>query len=149
MTLQEVSARSIINNHALWAGGAGLIPAPALDLIATSGVQYAMIRRLAAHYKVPMPAKDQVIAIVAALIGGVSSTNLAYGVGNSLLKSVPLVGTTLGIVSMSVFGAAVTYALGHVFVMHFETGGNFFNFDPDKLRAHFEQEFRARSSQAA
>src|SRR5262245_25544444 len=109
MTLQEVSARSIVNKHALWAGGAGLIPAPTLDLIVTGGLQYAMIRSLASHYGVKMPAKDQVLAIVAALVGGVGSTRVAYGVGNSMLKSVPLVGTTLGMVSMSVFAAAFTY----------------------------------------
>ncbi|MBM3345378.1 MAG: DUF697 domain-containing protein [Betaproteobacteria bacterium] len=149
MTLKQVTARSAINKYSLLAGAAGLIPAPGLDMLGIGGVQYAMIRKLAEQYNVPMPAKEQVMAIVAALTGSLGATKVAYGAGGSLLKSVPLVGTTLGMVSVSVFASALTYAIGKVFMMHFETGGNFLTLNPDKLRGHFEAEFRAGAAQAA
>jgi hypothetical protein len=47
---------------------------------------------------------------------------------------------------MPAFGAAATYAVGQVFIQHFESGGTFLDFDPDKVREHFRQEFdRARA----
>jgi hypothetical protein len=40
------------------------------------------------------------------------------------------------------FASASTYAVGRVFIQHFESGGTFLDFDPDKVRAHFEAEFK-------
>jgi len=35
--------------------------------------------------------------------------------------------------------AAATYAMGRVFVMHFESGGTFLDLDPAKAEAHFRE----------
>jgi hypothetical protein len=38
---------------------------------------------------------------------------------------------------MSIIGGASTYALGKVFIQHFESGGTFLDFDPEKVKEHF------------
>ena len=42
---------------------------------------------------------------------------------------------------MPIFTGATTYAIGKSFMMHFESGGTFLDFDPAKVRAYFRQEF--------
>ena len=36
---------------------------------------------------------------------------------------------------------ASTYAVGRVFIQHFESGGTFLTLDPDKVKAHYRAEF--------
>ena len=56
----------------------------------------------------------------------------------SLAKAVPGLGTaTTGVITVSVLGGATTYALGSVFVQHFESGGTLLDFDAKKMRAYF------------
>jgi hypothetical protein len=42
---------------------------------------------------------------------------------------------------MPTLAGASTYAVGRVFIQHFECGGTILSFDPEKVRAHFEKEF--------
>jgi len=44
-------------------------------------------------------------------------------------------------VGAPVYGAAATYALGRVFLLHFDQGGTFLDFDPNESRHHFREEF--------
>jgi hypothetical protein len=67
----------------------------------------------------------------------------------SAAKSVPGVGTAAGVMSMSVLGGAATYAIGKVFVQHFESGGTFLDFDPEAVREHFAAEFNKGKDVAA
>ena len=48
---------------------------------------------------------------------------------------------------MPAFNAAATYALGRVFIQHFECGGTILDLDPDKVREHFRREFEAAHRQ--
>jgi uncharacterized protein (DUF697 family) len=50
---------------------------------------------------------------------------------------VPVVGTVLGGLSMSLFSGAATYAIGKVFIQHFEAGGTFLDFNPISVKEHF------------
>ena len=45
-------------------------------------------------------------------------------------------------VATSAFAYALTLAVGKVFTLHFETGGSLLNFEPEKVRSHFEKEFK-------
>jgi hypothetical protein len=45
-------------------------------------------------------------------------------------------------IGMAVFGTASTYAVGSVFIQHFETGGTLLTFDAEKVRDFYAQQFR-------
>jgi predicted transcriptional regulator len=42
---------------------------------------------------------------------------------------------------MAALSGASTYALGEVFKKHFETGGTFLDFDPERLRKYYNEKF--------
>ncbi|NJL59718.1 MAG: DUF697 domain-containing protein, partial [Desulfobacteraceae bacterium] len=69
-----------------------------VDLVALTGVQLNMLRRLAKLYEVPF-AQDKVKNLLSCLVGSVIPLGLS-GPMASLLKAVPVVGQTVGVLSM-------------------------------------------------
>jgi len=137
----------LIYNHTLISMGVGLIPLPLLDLAALTGVQIRLLYKLS-HFYGQEFFKDKAKNIISALIGSVVPISLA-GPLCSILKIVPLVGQTASVLSLSVTGGASTYALGKVFVQHFESGGTFLTFDPAPVKAHFAEFYREGQKVAA
>jgi uncharacterized protein (DUF697 family) len=147
LTEKEQSARKIVKNYMWWSMGAGLIPVPFVDLVAVSGVQLKMLAELSKIYGVEFQ-ESRGKAVVASLIGYVVPSTLSFGSVGSLLKAIPLVGSLVGAPSMALFCGASSYALGKVFVQHFESGGTFLSFDPAKVKDHFQHEFEEGSKLA-
>ena len=133
-----------IKNHVIAAMAASLIPVPVFDLVALTGIQLKMLHSLCGLYEVKF-SKDLGKELIAALLGGIVPASLAV----SAAKSVPGLGTATGILSMALLGGAATYAIGKVFVQHFESGGTFLNFDPEEVRAYFKQQFEEGKEVAA
>ena len=64
------------------------------------------------------------------------------GVAASAVKLIPLVGSLSGMLALPIVAGASTYALGKVFVVHFETGGTLLDFDPEKTREYFAAKYK-------
>ena len=63
------------------------------------------------------------------------------------MKFIPGGGTIIGSVGISVFGAASTYAIGKVFVRHFEGGGTIASFSADAAKDELKKEvFAAKAA---
>ncbi len=133
----NVSADSIVKNHIYGSMGVGLIPMPMVDLVALTGIQLNMLRKLAKVYDVPFM-QDKVKHLVASLIGSSLPLVLA-GTLASLIKAIPVVGQTTGVLALPALAGATTYATGKVFIQHFASGGTFLNFDPDAVRDYYAQ----------
>lgn len=133
-------ASDITTKYMWWTMGAGLIPIPFVDLVAVSGVQLKMIKDMADIYDVKF-SENRGKSIVSALLGSIVPNSLAAGGVGSLLKMIPFVGTVIGGISMSLFSGAATYAMGKVFIQHFETGGTFLDFNPDSVKEYFKTQF--------
>lgn len=129
------SASSIIKNHMIWSMGAGFIPVPIADLFAVSAIQLDMIRQLCKVYDIDFK-QTEGKAMITALTG----SGLAR-LGARAVKFIPGVGSILGGVTMAALSGASTYALGEVFKKHFETGGTFLDFDPERLRKYYSEKF--------
>ncbi|OQX11853.1 MAG: hypothetical protein BWK80_44335 [Desulfobacteraceae bacterium IS3] len=139
ISLKEDTDR-LIRNHVLGSMGVGLIPFPVLDIVAMAGVQLNMLRRLAERYNVPF-SKDMGKHLIASLLGG----GLPMSVGGTLvsfIKSIPLIGQVGGVLTMPAVTGATTYAVGKVFIQHFESGGTFLDFDPETVRAYYAEMFK-------
>lgn len=136
MSDKEVAANEIVKRYALYAGGAGLIPMPAVDFAAIAALELKMISEIGNLYGLPFD-KDRVKPVIGAIIGGYSATRIGYGVGGSMLKSVPILGQAIGFFSVPAFGAGVTYAVGKIFITHFASGGTFLDLNPDKVREYY------------
>ncbi len=132
-------ANNFVRRRMFWSAGAGLVPVPLFDLLALTGMHIDMVRVLAKDYGVPFK-RDLAKTIVTGLLGGVVPVSMAPTVG-SLLKAIPIVGLPLGVLSMSILGGASTYAIGKVFIAHFEAGGTLLNFDPEAMNEYFMEKF--------
>ncbi|RME13237.1 MAG: DUF697 domain-containing protein [Bacteroidetes bacterium] len=129
-------AETIIRNHILFSMGAGVIPLPVVDIFAVSASQLDMIRQLCKVYDQDF-SESQGKAIVSSLT---TATLARLGAG-SLAKLIPLVGSFVGSVTNAVLAGASTYALGHVFKIHFETGGTILDFDTKRLKKLYDEQF--------
>ncbi len=136
-------SQEIIKNHVLVSMGAGLVPFPILDIAAVTAVQIDMLKQLARVYDVSF-SENSGKGILSALTG----STLAR-VGASMVKAIPGIGTFFGGVSMAIMSGASTYAVGQVFVQHFDAGGDFSNFDPLKSRDAYEEELQKGKERAA
>ena len=121
-------AVKLVERFSLWAGGAGLIPVPFVDLATVGGVQIQMLRRLSQIYDVPF-SKNQGKSIVAGLAGSMIPATSALGTA-SVMKGVPVVGTLISALAMPALSAGATYAIGMTFIEHFASGGTLLDFKP-------------------
>ena len=119
----------------IWSMGAGFIPVPIADLFAVSAIQLDMIRQMCKLYEVDFK-QTEGKAVITALTG----SGLAR-LGARAVKFIPGVGSILGGITMSVLSGASTFALGEVFKKHFETGGTFLDFDPERLKKYYHEKF--------
>ncbi len=126
---------SIIRNHIVWSMGAGLIPLPIADIAAVSAVQLDMVKQMSRVYDVnfdEMQGKTLITTLVGSSMARVAA---------SAVKLIPGIGSLVGSVAMPVLSGASTFALGQVFKQHFETGGTFLDFDVDRLRKYYTEQF--------
>src|SRR6476469_9791836 len=131
-----------------WSAGAALIPLPVADMIAIAGAQLKMLAEISKVYGIPFE-KSRVQAVVGSLIGYVVPHAFSVGLIGGLLKAIPGVGVLVGVPSFAFFAAAYAWALGRVFIQHFESGGTFLNFDPEAVREHFRAQFEEGRRMAA
>ncbi|OQW90810.1 MAG: hypothetical protein BWK79_18710 [Beggiatoa sp. IS2] len=129
---RETEATETVKKYAIGSMAVGLIPVPLADVAALTGIQLKMLHSLSAQYEVQF-SENLVKSLISSLLGGMLSLTVA-----SLIKSVPLVGQVSGAVSMAVMGGATTYATGKVFIQHFESGGTFLDFNPEKVKGQFK-----------
>jgi len=132
---------ALSRNHILMAMGVSLVPLPVVDILGAMAVQLDLIRKLSAEYGVPFK-EDRGKAILTSLLGGM----LPMAAGEaavSLLKFIPLVGSTFSVATMPIVFGASTYAVGKVFVQHYESGGTILDFDASKMKKVFLEEFCA------
>lgn len=133
-------SNDLVKKYMWWSMGAGLIPVPFVDIAAVSGVQLKMIKDISEIYGIKF-SENKGKSIVSALLGSIVPNSLARGGVGSILKMIPVVGTVMGGISMSLFSGASTYAIGKAFIQHFESGGTFLNFDPVKVKDYFFSKF--------
>lgn len=139
-TEKQLRADIVIKNNVLWSLGGGVVPIPLIDLVAITAVQVKMLKEISDVYGVTF-CENKVKNIVAALIGGVSATGIGRLLMASAFKFIPVVGPVLGAVSVPAVAGAITYAVGKVFVQHFESGGTFLDFDPERMKEFFARQY--------
>lgn len=153
---REKFAASVIQNNIYLSVASGVIPVPYVDTAALMVVNLKLLRELADVYDVEFRAEIGKEAI-GSLLASVAPPLLAGGIFGisavqSALRAIPLIGTTIGLVTLPALHGAFTYALGSVFRRHFAQGGNFVNFDAKATKGYFRERyeaFRARKASEA
>lgn len=148
LTEKEQQALKTIKKYMWWSLGAGAIPLPWVDVVAVSGVQLKMVAAISKIYGVPFHANREK-ALIGSLLGSLVPGAVSYGAAFGLLKEIPFVGFVVGGTAMVVISGATTWALGKVFIQHFESGGTFLDLNPDEVREYFKAQFEEGRKMAA
>lgn len=125
---RRAMAMKLVRRMALWAGAAGLIPLPFVDLAAIGGIQLQMLRKLSKLYEVPF-SENRGKAIMASLVGTMIPASSGIGAA-SLIKGVPIAGIAVSAAAMPALSAGATYGIGMAFIQHFRSGGTLLDFEP-------------------
>ncbi len=134
-------AGKVVRNYSLGNIAMGAIPLPLVDLAGITAVQLKMLHSLSKLYDIPF-SKELAKSAVSSLLGSSLPMHFAGPASASLAKFIPFIGQGLAYATLPVFSGASTYAVGKVFVQHFESGGTFLTFDPEKVRAYFEEQMK-------
>lgn len=137
---QQERAEAVVKKFIWVSMGAGLIPVPLVDTGVVMGVSVNMLWHLSKIYNIEF-SKTRGKSLAYSLAGSVTADTLRRGALTGFLKSIPFVGI-LGMVSMPIYSGAMTYALGKIFIQHFESGGTFLDFEPQKVKNHFAALFQ-------
>lgn len=138
--LKQTEAQNIVKNNIISSMASGLIPIPLFDIISLTNVQFHMIQTLAEHYEVPVDNISR--SLITSLISGTLPVVSVLGAG-SILKSIPGIGSLAGSGSVSVISGAISYAVGQVFIRHFEQGGTLKDFDSSSAKDYFLEQFQS------
>lgn len=136
-TDKSAQAAKIVRNHMFGSVAAGIVPIPLVDLAILTGVQLRMVRALAKHYDVEFAEQR-----VKSLLGTLVSVGAGATAGSLLKAAIPGARALFGIGGL-VVPAATTYAVGQVFIKHFESGGTVWTFDAARAKDDFDQEVEA------
>ncbi len=133
---QKDPTTAIIHRHVGWAVAAGLAPIPLLDLAAVTAIQLDMLRQLATHYGQNYN-EDIGKTFVTALAGSTVAR-----LGASAIKTIPVVGSVVGSLSMSVLSGASTYALGHLAKHRYGNGDDLNIINMDTVKETYDDLFQ-------
>ena len=135
-----LKAQGIVKNYLIGSAAAGFIPLPIADMAAIGLIQLKMLHSLANLYEVKFT-KELGKSLIASLTGGLAATGVGRGTLVSLVKVVPIIGPAAAAAALPAVAGATTYAVGQVFIQHFESGGTFLDFDPEKVKGYFAEQF--------
>ncbi len=137
---KQLWADRTIKHYAFGSAITGFIPFPLIDLVVLTGIQMKLISKLSEYYGVDF-SEEKTKSIIASLTGAAVPIGLT-GTVCSFLKLVPFIGYTASFLSMTALSSASTYAIGKLFVKHFESGGTFLNFDVNKSKTYYEEQVK-------
>lgn len=133
--LVHSDAQLCVRNHVIAAMALGTVPVPVVDIAGVLAVSVRMVSGLSDVYGVDF-SRELARAALVSLIPAAMPVALA-GAGGSLLKVVPGLGTLVSTAGVSLLSGAVVYALGQVFIRHYEAGGTLADIDLADARRRF------------
>ncbi len=137
---RSLIAESLIKDYVIASVAASIVPIPLFDIAAVVGIQLRMIQKLSELYGKPF-SEGIGRSVITSLAGGFVGYGAGMVVAVSLTKLIPGVGWMMGMVSLPVVAGGSTYAVGNVFVKHYENGGDMFNFSSEAMRSYYKEQF--------
>ena len=138
--LRLSEAQNIVKANIITSMASGLIPVPLFDMISLTNIQFHLIQTLAEHYQIPADNINK--SLITSLVSGSLPVISVLGL-SSFIKIIPGIGSLAGSGSVSIISGAISYAVGQVFIRHFEQGGTLEDFDPDSVKEYFNEQFKA------
>lgn len=116
LELKKGKAQAVVATSAVAAAATGAVPIPFSDAAALVPEQIAMLGGITAVFGIPIE-KGTITAIVSATIGTAGTTVLGKTIVANLIKLIPGIGSVAGGVISGTTAAALTAALGEVYII--------------------------------
>jgi methyl-accepting chemotaxis protein len=124
-----------LKKHVSLSMGVALIPIPIVDFVSVTAIQMSLLSEIAEKFGVPF-SKEKVKSLLFSLVGGSIPVAANMPVA-SMIKSIPVIGSVSGLITMPIISGASTYAVGKLFIQHFADGGTFSNFEPQNAKEDY------------
>ena len=124
----------IVHRYMAMSAGAALIPFAGVDVAALAGIHIGLIKELCEHYDIDFTehtARNVLIGVAGSIIPGTVGSIL----GRKILGALPMGSALFGWGLMSAGSAAFSYAIGRLFIEHFEGGGTLLSLDHRRIHA--------------
>lgn len=135
-TQRKLEVDKIIRKKVYAAMGVGVVIIPVINFASVMGIQLKLVKDLCEYYGVEFK-KNVVKKIITSVItSGVSV--LGSHVLETAVIGVPVVGLPIAVGSKVITGGLTTYAVGMMFVNHFEKGGTLAGDNWDHMKESFK-----------
>ena len=131
---RSAQAAKLVRNHMFASVASGILPIPILDVGILAAIQLRMLKKLADLYEVDFSEQR-----ANAIIGSLAGMGVAATVGGVLLSLLPSFAKAVVGIGTLTLPPASTYALGQVFIKHFDTGGTFMTFDEERAKEDYKE----------
>jgi uncharacterized protein (DUF697 family) len=138
--ITRTRVEEIIKNRALLAASIGIVPVPVFNLVSATAIQISMVQSITRLYNIEVK-KSWIKNIIASVLGGLTATALS-GAAIKNLGAVPLVGTSLAVLSAPAMNGLTTYAIGYMFIRYFESPDGFLKANAAALGEWFKEGFK-------
>ena len=135
------NANRVVKIHSVISGALGVIPLPPLGVAMIVANNLKMLHKLSTIYGVKYY-KDVGKEAISSFLVGCGTYSISGRLIWGLSALAPVAAPVIGVVTIPIFGSSATYAIGKIFVQHFESGGTFLTFDPEKVRGHYAELFK-------
>lgn len=133
------TAESIVKKYMLGSLGIGIVPYPVIDMAVLAGLQLKMLHSLSKVYKIEL-SDELARQVLTSCLSSATSVSLSLNV-TDLLRFLPVYGWLIKGVSTSAFAGAFTFAIGKLYIQHFESGCTFLTLDPQQVKDYFAAQF--------
>jgi len=130
----------LVRNHSILSAAMGVVPIPPLTMGLILANNLTMLKRLSSVYDVKFR-KDIGKAVISSFLSGCGTVSMSGRLIWGLSTAIPIAAPVISVVTIPVLGSATTYAVGHLFIQHFESGGTFLTFDPELVKGHYAELF--------
>lgn len=120
--------------------GVGFVPLPLFNVATVTAGNLLLAKKLSELYGVEFKEGAAKKIIAATLSAGAGT--LATPLVESVVGLVPVIGWPLVIGTKPVLNGMTTYALGRMFITHFERGGSFIGSNMDVMKDDFKSAFK-------
>jgi len=138
---RRLYADQTVKQWCQWSSVAGFVPVPGVDILAISATQAKMIYSLCKLYDKKFH-REALSSIISGLLGGGLTGLVSASLAFSLVKNIPIVGSTVSAVTMPAVAYGITYALGAVFIQHFEADREMSELSVKEVEDYFLEQYK-------
>ena len=138
---RRLYANQAVHHWCRWATVAGFVPIPVVDVLTISAAQAKMVHSLCQIYDKQFE-REALSSIISGLLGGSLTGLVSASLAYSFIRNIPLVGSTLSSLTQPAVAYGATYALGAVFIQHFEKDLAMSDLSVKEVEQFFSDQFK-------